>query len=175
MIHRHLDYSEDAPVTAVGDAAIDDVLDRGDLRDWQPLLRAIAIDPFGEVAERVLRLCDANPRYGTSPLWRAWIAKRRAMAQAARGPELSLADLRRRRGLSQAALAARIGMSQSDLSKTEHRTDWRISTVASIVEGLGLRVKLAVEDEAGRVVGNITRDSPSPRPVPASKDGESRL
>ncbi|MBK8538846.1 MAG: hypothetical protein IPL60_02405 [Ardenticatenia bacterium] len=41
MIHRHLAYPDDAAVTALGDAAIDDLLDRGDLHDWQPLAKAI--------------------------------------------------------------------------------------------------------------------------------------
>jgi hypothetical protein len=155
VIFRHLDYTADTPVTALGDAALDDLLDRGDLHDWRPLARAIAADPFGDLAERVLWLCDANPRYGTSPLWRAWIARQRAMAAAAPMPELPLAELRRRRGVSQATLAARIGMSQSDLSKAERRADWKLSTLRSIVEGLGLRVKLVVEDEAGRVAGTL--------------------
>ena len=106
MIHRHLDYPRDTPVTALGDAALDDLLDRGDFDDWRPLARAIAAEPFGDLAERVLRLCDANPRYGSSPLWRAWIARRRAQAELAPLPELSLAELRRRQGMSQAVLAA---------------------------------------------------------------------
>jgi len=80
MIHRHLDYPEGTPVEELGDAAIDDLLERGDLGAWRPLLRAIAADPHGALSERVLRLCEANPRFGTSALWRAWIAQRRATA-----------------------------------------------------------------------------------------------
>ncbi|MEO8084508.1 MAG: helix-turn-helix transcriptional regulator [Ardenticatenales bacterium] len=159
MIHRHLDYPPDAPLTARGDAALDDLLDRGDLHDWQPLLRAIAADPFSDLADRVLGLCDANPRYGTSPLWRAWIARRRALALAGHAPAVSLAELRRRRGLSQQALAERIGMSQSDLSKAERRTDWKVSTLAAIVEGMGLRVRVVALDEDGHVAGTITPEN----------------
>lgn len=158
MIHRHLAYPEDAAVTALGDAALDDLLDRGDLRDWQPLAKAIAADPFGALADRVLRLCDANPRYGTSPLWRGWIAHRRARRLPAPSPTLALGDLRRQVGLSQAALAARIGMSQSDLSKAERRSDWRVSTLEAIVEGLGLRLRLEVIDASGRTVGTLRSD-----------------
>ncbi len=163
-MHRHLDYPEDTPAANLGDAALDDLLERGDLHDWQPVAQAIAADPLGDVAERVLRLCYANPRYGTSPLWRAWISRRRAMAQPARGPRLSLAEVRRRCGMSQTALAARIGMSQSDLSKAERRTDWKLSTLVSILTGLGLRAKLVVEDEEGRAVGTIA-------PAPPHSDG----
>lgn len=155
MIHRHLDYPEGTPVDALGDAALDDLLERGDLIAWLPLRRAIAADPYGTLAERVLWLCDANPRYGTSPLWRAWIAQHRAMARGPRPPEVSLAELRRRRGLSQAALAARVGMAQSDLSKAERRSDWRLSTVLSLVEGLGYRAQVVIEDEAGRAIGRL--------------------
>jgi hypothetical protein len=155
VIHRHLDYPADTPVAALGDAAIDDLLDRGDLRDWCPLAQAISIDPFGPVAGRVLRLCDANPHYGTSPLWRAWIARRRAMAEGVCVADVPLAEIRRRRGVTQAALAARIGMTQSDLSKAERRSDWKLSTLASILEGLGLRARLVVEDGERRIVGCV--------------------
>jgi DNA-binding Xre family transcriptional regulator len=159
MIHRHLDYPEGTPVTDLGDAALDDLLDCGDFDDWRPLAQAIAAEPFGALAERVLRLCDANPRYGTSPLWRAWIAHRRDLALTPPAPALPLAELRRRRGLSQAALAARVGMSQSDLSKVERRADWKVSTLAAIVAGLGLRLRIVVEDGAGHVVGTIASGS----------------
>ncbi len=57
-----------------------------------------------------------------------------------------------------AALAARIGMSQSDLSKAERRSDWRVSTLEAIVEGLGLRLRLEVVDASGRTVGTIRSD-----------------
>jgi len=155
VIHRHLDYPEGTPVSELGAAALDDLLDRGDLLDWQPIAKAIAADPFGALAEGVLSLLDANPRYGTGALWRAWIARRRARARATPVPALTLAELRRRRGFTQAALAPRVGMSQSDLSKAERRTDWKLSTLVSIIAGLGLRARLLVEDDDGRVVATL--------------------
>lgn len=164
MIHRHLDYPAGTPLAELGAAALDDLLDRGDLADWRPLAQAIAADPFGDLAARVLDLCAANPRYGTSPLWRAWVARRRALAMGAQSslvpptnsPVLAttLAEIRLRQGLSQAELAARIGMSQSDLSKAERRMDWKLSTISAIVAGLGLTARLVIfEDERGRVLG----------------------
>lgn len=161
MKFRHLDYPEDTFIDDLGDAALDDLLERGDLLDWQPVAKAIAAEPFGDVAQRVLRLCDANPRYGTSPLWRAWIGRRQVMAQAVPVPRFSLAELRRRRGLSQTELAARIGMAQSDLSKAERRADWKVSTLSAILAGLGLRPKLIVEDEAGHVVAAVAGVPPN--------------
>ncbi|MBK8538845.1 MAG: helix-turn-helix transcriptional regulator [Ardenticatenia bacterium] len=75
---------------------------------------------------------------------------------------MALGDLRRQVGLSQAALAARIGMSQSDLSKAERRSDWRVSTLEAIVEGLGLRLRLEVVDASGRTVGTISQSNVNP-------------
>jgi hypothetical protein len=80
MVHRHLDYPPGTPVEELGPAAIDDLLDRGDLRDWAPLFRAVAAEPWGRVAEMILHLCEAHPMYGTSRLWPAYIAHRRASA-----------------------------------------------------------------------------------------------
>ena len=48
-----------------------------------------------------------------------------------------LATLRRRKGLTQVELATRMGMSQSDLSKFERRTDVRLSTLRAYIAALG--------------------------------------
>lgn len=75
MIHRHLDIPPGTPIDKMPLAAIHDLLDRGDLDDWLPLLRHIERDPEGELADAVLRLVDAFPMYGTSPLLRGWIER----------------------------------------------------------------------------------------------------
>jgi len=41
------------------DAAIGDLLDRGDLADWRPLAAAVARDPWGPLAVRTLRRVEA--------------------------------------------------------------------------------------------------------------------
>ena len=82
MIHRHLEVADDAPPERLPLAAIVDLLQRGDLDDWRPIARAVKRDPHGQFADRVLRLLDAYPIYGTSALWRAWIDHCR---QAGRG------------------------------------------------------------------------------------------
>lgn len=77
MKHRHLDVAPGTPPEELPSAALVDLLERGDLDDWRPLAAAIAKDPKGELAERVLRLVKAYPMYGTTALWRAWIARLR--------------------------------------------------------------------------------------------------
>jgi len=66
---RHLDYVPDTPIHELGPAALDSLLERGDLGDWAPLLRAVAGDSQGPTAETVLRLCEAHPMHGTTELW----------------------------------------------------------------------------------------------------------
>lgn len=61
MRFRHLDYPATASIVELGPAALDSLLDRGDLESWKPLAREVARDPFGDVATTVLRLCDAHP------------------------------------------------------------------------------------------------------------------
>jgi len=142
MHHRHLDVDPATPVTDLGPAAIDDILDRGDLDDWRPLLEEITRNPWGAVAEHVLRLVDRHPMYGTSALWRSWIEERRSTTSTSHAGA-SLRELRLRRGLTQLELGSRLGMTQPEVSKLEHRRDVRLSTARSYVRALGGRLVLA--------------------------------
>lgn len=151
MTHRHCEVPADVPAEEMPLVAIADILDRGDLEDWQPLARAIRGDPFGRLATAVARLVDAYPRYGTSPLWRAWIDRCRVRAAAAPAVEqiagnaqpVTLAALRRELGLTQEQVARRLRMTQSDVSKLERRTNARLSTLQAYVQALGGRLLVA--------------------------------
>ncbi len=144
MKHRHLQYPSSTPAEELPTAAIVDALERGDLDAWQPIAAAVARAPHGAFAEKVLRLLDAYPMYGTSPLWRAWIDRCRARAEGSLLPcrQVPLAELRRSLGLSQVELAQRMEMSQSDLSKFERRQDVRLSTLRAYANGLGGRLQI---------------------------------
>jgi hypothetical protein len=151
MIHRHLDYPKDTPPNRLGAAAIDDLLDRGDLDDWAPLARAVAAEPWGSVAETILRLCAAHPMYGTSRLWPAYISLCRARSLGGGGAAwptapraAKLAEVRAARGLSQSAVGAPLGMNQSEVSRLERRGDVRLSTLRRYAEAVGGRLRLIV-------------------------------
>jgi hypothetical protein len=62
MKHRHLTHE------GFTLAAIEDILARGRIPDWVPLITAIQADPYGEVAEKNLALSN-RPLYG-SPVFR---------------------------------------------------------------------------------------------------------
>ena len=70
MKHRHLVHQE---FTA---AAIEDILDRGRMPDWAPLIEAIKAAPFGEIAEKTLALCE-RPLYGARVFRRVIAAARK--------------------------------------------------------------------------------------------------
>jgi hypothetical protein len=161
--HRHLKIPPRRPVEAWPLAAIIDTLERGDLADWKPIAAAVARDPHGPLAARVLELVDAYPMYGVSPLWRAWIERRRAVAEGAATPAgaVGLPELRRTAGLTQVEVARRLGISQSDLSKLERRADVRVSTLRAYVEALGGALRLMIA--AGTRLSEIRVGTPQER------------
>jgi hypothetical protein len=73
MKHRHLTHE------GLTTAAIDDILARGRLPDWAPLITAIRADPFGEIAEKTRMLCE-KPLYA-APVFRRVISAARATAR----------------------------------------------------------------------------------------------
>src|SRR5215471_13134378 len=174
MIHRHLDYSQGTPPAQLGPAAIDDLLDRGDLADWAPLARAIADQPWSWLADTVLHLCTAHPMYGTSPLWTAYVSACRALrmgggaASWPTGPrKATLAELRTARGLSQTAVGAELGMNQSEVSRLERRRDMRLSTLRSYVKSVGGQLRIVVTwpdrfRQAQLVIGDADTNSGAP-------------
>jgi DNA-binding XRE family transcriptional regulator len=147
MRFRHLDYTADADVGSLGAAALEDILDRGDLDAWKPLARLIARDPWGAVADAVLRLCEERPMYGTSVLWRDWILQKRAGDDTQAG--VSLAAARAHAGMTQSQVAHRMGISQTDVSKLERRRDARLSTLDAYARALGATLQLTFEWRAG--------------------------
>lgn len=150
MRHRHLDVDPSTPPRELGAAAVDDLLDRGDLADWQPLLAEIRRDPHGELAQRVLQLVEAHPMYGTSPLWKAWIEGQRQTTPAPNAGE-ALRAARNRRGLTQSQVAERMGLAQPEVSKLERRRDVRLSTARAYVAALGGRLGLVARFDDGDV------------------------
>ena len=142
MEFRHLDYPSGTPVTGLGPAALDTMLERGDLESWTPLARAIAEDPWGATADVVLGLCEAHPMYGTSPLWRSWIERRRGFVNL---DSTTLAEARERAGLTQAEVARRLGIGQSDVSKLERRPDVLLSTLRAYARAIGAHLHVDLQ------------------------------
>ena len=176
MIHRHLEYPEDTAPEDLPSAAIVDLLRRGDLDEWRPLAKAVASDPFGALASRLLRLLSAYPIYGTSALWRAWIDRARARLEGPLGDHRAwtLAGIRADEGLTQRELARHVGMSQSDLSKFERRPDVRVSTLRSYLAGLGGTLSLVYHRSgSARAIELARPDEPDASASPRAPGGSS--
>jgi hypothetical protein len=73
MQHRHLNHTEFTM------AAIEDILARGRMPDWVPLIIAIRADPYGEIAEKTLLLCE-RALYAAPVFRRVIAAARNAVA-----------------------------------------------------------------------------------------------
>ena len=77
MKHRHLTHE------GYTLAAVEDLLARGSIPDWAPLVRAIQDDPDGEIALRVERICTARADiYGAPRLFQRVIASARQAREA---------------------------------------------------------------------------------------------
>lgn len=150
MRHRHLEVADATPPPALGAAALDDVLDRGDLEDWQPILAEVRRDPWGAVANRVLQLVEDHPMYGTSRLWRSWIEEQRGASPAPHAGH-ALRALRRQRGMTQRQVADRLDMAQPEISKLEHRRDVRLTTARAYVAALGGTMGVVARFDDGEV------------------------
>ena len=78
MKHRHLNRDR---FTIAG---FEDILARGRMPDWVKLILAIQADPFGEVAEKTLALCN-RPVYA-APVFRRVVADAREAGSLPSGP-----------------------------------------------------------------------------------------
>jgi hypothetical protein len=69
--------------------------------------------------------------------------------------EMNLQELRKAAGVTQADVAAKTGMAQADVSRTESREDHRLSTLRRYVEALGgeIEVNAVVKGRRIRLVG----------------------
>jgi transcriptional regulator len=72
------------------------------------------------------------------------------LAAAARKTEAMLAvfeltELRRARKLTQEELAHRLGTRQANVSKLEHRSDLRVSTLREVIEAMGGKMRITAE------------------------------
>ncbi len=76
-------------------------------------------------------------------------------------PAMTLSALRKRLGRSQAEVATAIGTTQSGVSRIEHQSDMRVSTLDEYVNALGGRLRLIVEhgtDDLDIVIPSVRRD-----------------
>lgn len=153
---RNVEGSPEAPVEQWPYEALAATIERGTLRDWLPIIRAIQDSPWGTVARRVESYLGYAAPYGVGPLLGRAITRARAGAQA-REREVVAEEVRsliRRSGLSSERFAQAIGTSRS-----------RLSTYASgkVVPAATLLVRMRAVAGAAHI-GDHSRVGPPAQP-----------
>ena len=70
--------------------------------------------------------------------------------------ELALAELRKARRMSQAELAQNMGIKQPSVADMEKRTDMYISTLRSLIEGMGGKLEITAFPDAEVKIKNFS-------------------
>ncbi len=76
LLHRN-EHPPTGPVERWPMSAVLDVLDRGSVADWVPVVRALMRDPRGEFARALEQALQGTYLYGTSALFLTLIARLR--------------------------------------------------------------------------------------------------
>lgn len=148
---RNIDLDTSASIAELSFEAIQTIMSRGSLQDWQLLGAEIKRNPWGELARNVETIAGWNENYGVDALFLRHIeqsrsdVRRRAKLRFAR----RIRHLRRTLGLTLEQMAGRIGTSVSRLS------DYENAKVSPTSEVLG-RIEL--------LIGPLT-DGPDNPPV----------
>ena len=71
MKHRNLNHNKFTV------AAIDNIIERGLIPDWAPLMKEIEKDPFGEIARKTLVVCENHEVYGGTAVFKKFIEQSR--------------------------------------------------------------------------------------------------
>ncbi|MDO5503648.1 MAG: helix-turn-helix transcriptional regulator [Actinomycetia bacterium] len=118
LAFRNVDVDVDAPVDTWPYEALVTVIERGGVRDWVRLTRAIDDDPWGVVASQVEEYLSYAAPYGVGPLLARGITRARRKAEERERAEVAaeVRDLVAASGLTVAELSRRIGTSRSRLS-----------------------------------------------------------
>jgi len=76
---------------------------------------------------------------------------------------IDLLSIRKAVGITQVQLAERLGVGQAQVSKTENKVDFLLSTLASYLRALGVEAELTVRVPGGRTLNySITAESDQP-------------
>lgn len=110
---RNVDVDEHAPIRTWPIAAIESMLERGDLADYRLLAREIRDAPWGPVARAVEQVLGWSRPYGVSELMRAVTQRARAAADDIDDAYVrdTLRAAVKTSGLSQAKFARELGTS----------------------------------------------------------------
>ncbi len=142
---RNLEFDSRAPVDEWPAEAIETVMDRGALSDWQRLAEAIRRNPWGPAARTVERVAGWDEHYGVDALMREVTRRAREdfdlQARATYAREIRA--WRRQTGMTLREFARAAGTSPSRLS------DYENAKVAPTTDVLGRLRRVAAHYTGG--------------------------
>lgn len=115
---RNIDVTPDDPVEEWGFEGLLTAVDRGSLREWRTIMRAVEADPFGAVADTLTEVLDIAEDSGVVGALRCALTRARDAADAEDRQIVAerMVELVRRSGLDQGSFARRIGTSRTRLN-----------------------------------------------------------
>ena len=115
---RNLEISPDQPVSEWPGEAVLTALERGSLKDWRRLARAVQEDPWGQTARQIEQALRVSRPYGIAPAMERAIedARRRKSERERREVARRVQELIAESGLGRKEFAERVGTSTSRLS-----------------------------------------------------------
>lgn len=115
---RNIDVTPDDPVEEWGFEGLLTAVDRGSLREWRMIMRAVEADPFGAVADTLTEVLDIAEDSGVVGALRCALTRARDAADAEDRQIVAerMVELVRRSGLDQGSFARRIGTSRTRLN-----------------------------------------------------------
>lgn len=119
---RNVDASPRDPVRTWPYEGLVEVMERGLIGDWRPILAELRRDPWGAVARKVERWAAQSPEEPASPFFSLVIARARQDAQEQERAEVArrVREAVDRSGLTGSEFALHIGTSASRLSTYAH-------------------------------------------------------
>ena len=115
---RNVDADLHAPVEQWPFEAVLAALERGGVRSWARIARAIRTDPWGPVARKVEQALRIAQPYGVQPLMESILTSARTDRERAEREQVAsrVRDAVERSGMPQSRFAAHVGTSASRLS-----------------------------------------------------------
>ncbi len=143
MSFRNVDVDDAAPLDSWPSEAIEILVDRGSLSDWRRLAAALALDPWGPLAQVVEEIIALDCHYGVDRILAEVLQRERERRTLVgrRRYAAHLRALRRSAGLSMRELAAAAGTSAARISDYENaRIAPTTDVLARLEDVLGRRM-----------------------------------
>jgi|SRR4051794_32783745 DNA-binding transcriptional regulator YiaG len=150
---RNVEVDDAAPLRAWPAEAIEILVDRGRLSDWQRLAAALAEDPWGPLSRIVEEVVSVDSHYGVDQIMKRLLERERERSTLAgrRCYAERLRSMRQSAGLSMRELAAAAGTSAARISDYENA---RVAPTTDVLARLESVLERQQASDVGQSAGS---------------------